>query len=262
MPSYAIIGASRGIGYAFLQNLSADPSNTVVGTARDAAATAEKAKNDNLKNLHILQADLTDYAGLKAAAAQTAKLTGGSLDYLVVNGAYISEVTASKFLTEFESDYTTLIADLQLHWDTNVVGVINAINAFLPLVQKSPIKKVIAITSGMADNDLISGYGIWEAAPYSISKAALNTTLAKYDARYRKDGILFLGLSPGVVETGGKAAEGSEMPGKFMRYAPHFKGPTTPAESVTAMLGVVSRATVDTGYAGTMVSQFGNKQWL
>ena len=262
MPSYAIIGASRGIGYAFLQHLSANPSNTIIGTVRNAAPTTEKVKADGLPNVHILQADLTDYAALKTAASETAKLTNGSLDYLVVNGAYISQVTDQNFLDEFDTDYDTLVKDLQLHWDTNVVGVISAINAFLPLLQKSSTKKVIAVSSGMAANDLISQYGVWEGAPYAISKAALNTTIAKYDAMYRKDGILFMSVSPGVVDTGAKMPEGSELPMKFGRYAPHFKGPISPEESVKAMLGVVERASVDNGYGGAFVSHFGNKQWL
>ena len=97
---------------------------------------------------------------------------------------------------------------------------------------------------------------------YAVSKSGVNTLIAKYDARYRKDGILFLSISPGVVETGGKIQEGSEMPMKFMKYAPHFKGPISPAESVSAMLGVVERAGVDNGYAGAFVSHFGNKQWI
>lgn len=57
----------------------------------------------------------------------------------------------------------------------------------------------------MADNDLISKFSVHEGAAYSISKAAGNTAVAKFDAQYRKEGILFLGISPGVVDTQGAA---------------------------------------------------------
>lgn len=49
---------------------------------------------------------------------------------------------------------------------------------------------------------------------------------------------------------------------KFVRYAPHFRGRSTPAESVRDMLSVINRASIETGYSGEFVSQFGNKQWL
>jgi NAD(P)-dependent dehydrogenase (short-subunit alcohol dehydrogenase family) len=83
----------------------------------------------------------------------------------------------------------------------NVVGNVHLFNLFLPLIQKGQAKKVITITSGMADIDFIANFNIASAAPYSISKAAMNAAVAKFSAQYRKDGILFLGLSPGLVNT-------------------------------------------------------------
>ena len=53
-----------------------------------------------------------------------------------------------------------------------------------------------------------------------------------------------------------------EMSAKFAAYAPHFTGPITPQESVGHMLKVFARSSVDSADAGTMVSHFGNKQWL
>ena len=42
-------------------------------------------------NVHILHADLTSYASLKQAAADTAKIVGErGIDYLVANGAFLS----------------------------------------------------------------------------------------------------------------------------------------------------------------------------
>jgi NAD(P)-dependent dehydrogenase (short-subunit alcohol dehydrogenase family) len=75
-------------------------------------------------------------------------------------------------------------------------------NLFLPLILKGKIRKVVAITTGLADIDLTLKYGLYEAAPYAISKAAMNMATAKFQAEYEKDGVLFLGISPGVVDTG------------------------------------------------------------
>jgi len=84
----------------------------------------------------------------------------------------------------------------------NVIGKIHLFNLFIPLIQKGSAKKVIALGSGLADDALTVKYEIEIAGPYSISKAAMNTVIAKYSAELGKNGILFLSLSPGSVETG------------------------------------------------------------
>lgn len=38
--------------------------------------------------------------------------------------------------------------------------------------------------------------------PYTVDKAAMNVIVAKYAAEYGKDGVLFMSISPGVVDTG------------------------------------------------------------
>lgn len=83
---------------------------------------------------------------------------------------------------------------------TNLVGNIHLFNIFLPLVMKSKLKKVIVLTSGHADLDLINDLEIETSALYAASKAALNAIVAKYNAQYKKDGVLFVSISPGVVD--------------------------------------------------------------
>lgn len=125
----------------------------------------------------------------------------------------------------------------------------------------------------MADIDLINRFSIAAATPYTASKAALNVLVAKYNAAYgATEGILFLGISPGVVatsraeslkDTSGEEVERFQaMLTKFQEYAPHFKGPITPAESVDAVLKVIDGASVEGGWGGKFVSHFGNTQWL
>ena len=49
---------------------------------------------------------------------------------------------------------------------------------------------------------------------------------------------------------------------KFSAYAPHFKGPITPEESVRMVMEVIEKASLEKGDGGAFVSQFGNKQWI
>jgi len=85
---------------------------------------------------------------------------------------------------------------------TNIIGNICLYNLFLPLVLKSNEKKVITLTSGHADLELINVYDLEISALYSAFKAALNVIVAKYSAQYKKDGVLFVSISPGVVDVG------------------------------------------------------------
>ena len=85
---------------------------------------------------------------------------------------------------------------------TNVVGNVHLFNLFLPLVLKGKVKKVIAISTGLADLNLTNDCDIDICALYGASKAALNVVVAKFSAQYKKDGVLFMSVSPGLVEVG------------------------------------------------------------
>ncbi|KAL2825097.1 NAD(P)-binding protein [Aspergillus cavernicola] len=269
MPSYVITGASRGIGFEFLRQLSADNANLVVGLVRDKPTTEAKvAKELPGRNIHIIEGDITDYDGLKKAVAEVAKLTDG-VDYLIANAAVVSPWSAYDGIGDLAQSPKELEKDLVESFKVNVVGNIHLFSLFLPLVMKGNAKKVITITSGMADIEFISTYDIAPAAPYSISKAGMNAAVAKFSAQYKKDGILFIGISPGMVDTGhyGNAteeqlAEAVKMVQKFSTYAPFFNGPITPEESVSAILDVITHADIKKGHAGAFVSHYGNKQWL
>lgn len=194
-------------------------------------------------------------------------MTDGGLDLLINNAALVSEKSGLKTLLDFPD--SELADDLTASFQANVVGVASTINAFLPLIRKGQWKKVITISTGMADDALINEYSIAVASPYSISKAATNTLVAKYNATLGKsEGILFMAISPGFVDT----LEGRQIPEEdlaamqrmgaaFAEYAPDFKGMITPEQSVNMVMDVVSKATVQT-MGGQFVSHYGNKQWL
>ncbi|KAL2822393.1 NAD(P)-binding protein [Aspergillus granulosus] len=270
MPSYLITGASRGLGFEFLRQLSADPTNLVIGLVRNKSVTEEKIVREfGGRNIHLVEGELTDYASLKKAAEDVARITS-SLDYLVANAAVISSWSAWEGLGDLGAkDPVRLEADLLESFQANTVGNIHLFNLFLPLIQKGQAKKVITITTGMADIEFIANFDIAIGAPYSISKAAANAAVAKFSAQYRKDGILFLSLSPGLVDTGNndnptpEQLEGfTKMAQQFATYAPSWTGPITPKESVEHLLDVIYRADINKGYAGSFLSHYGNKQWL
>lgn len=50
--------------------------------------------------------------------------------------------------------------------------------------------------------------------------------------------------------------------GKLAGYAPDFKGPISPKESVLHLRQIFETASIENGFAGAFVSHFGNKQWV
>ncbi|OQV10210.1 hypothetical protein CLAIMM_14239 [Cladophialophora immunda] len=260
MPSYLVTGANRGLGYGFVKYLAQNPENTIIGIVRDKAAADKSVAADGLKNVTMIQAEVADHKSLLTAREKVAQITGGSLDYLINNAALIDTTTQGKGLDDFEDAPDVLDKGLVDSFNVNVVGVIHVINVFLPLIKKGSAKKVVLISSGMADPDLVNS-GVFADGPYTISKAAANMAVFKYNAKYKKEGILFFALSPGVVATWPEGEEEPPVIAEFRKNAPGWKGPLTPRESAAACLKVIHDFNAEEN-GGSFVSHHGNKQWL
>ncbi|PYH46711.1 NAD(P)-binding protein [Aspergillus saccharolyticus JOP 1030-1] len=272
MPSYLVTGASRGIGWECFRQLASHADNTVIGLVRNKAETEKKVANEfpsGRERLHIIQGDITDYASLQTAATETAQITGGGLDYLIANAGVVSHFDAYDPIGVLGQNPTALEEELTHLFRVNVIGNIHLFNVFLPLIQRGTAKKVIAISSGQAALDMIPKLKIEVASLYAISKAALNTAVAKFGVQYAKEGILFMSICPGMVDTGHYVDATPEqmqglmaMLGSFAEYAPHFKGPASTEAAVKDVLAVMEKASVEKGDVGTFVSHYGNQQWL
>ncbi|KXH54740.1 short-chain dehydrogenase [Colletotrichum salicis] len=247
MSSYLVTGASRGLGFEFLRQLSADPNNIVIGIVRNAEATKHKVDAElQRKNIHVLQADLDDFDAIKATVNDASEITGGSIDYVIANAAFISIWSSYDGISVLGENPRRLEQDLLDSFRTNIVGNVHLFNLVLPLILRGHAKKIVTVSSGMADLDFISKSGIEVGAPYSISKAALNTAVAKFSAEHSNQGVLFFSISPGVIDTGlydnateEEKKKGMAMLGKMAKYAPHFTGPSTADSSVKDMLCLV-----------------------
>ncbi len=242
---------------------------TVFGLVRrNKAETEAKVEKEGLKNVTIFEADVQDAPALQKAAEGVSKITGGKLDIMINNAASLAPNYRWENLDEIPT--AVLEEELTDAYRVNVIGVIFGTNAFLPLIRAGSMKKVITLATGMADLDLTNELDVTSAAAYSISKTATNMVVAKYNASYGKsEGILFLALSPGMVDTGMNGDAETEQAQKgmqkmitsFAKYAPHFKGPITVEESISAMVDVITKATPES-LGGGFVSHHGDKNWL
>lgn len=160
--------------------LSSNNFNKVIGIVRNQTAVQTQLDADKLNNVRLVTADLTSPSALASAAQATAELTDGAIDYLIVNGAYVSEDTQSLTPTSFIGKEELFKDDLMTSSMTNVVGVLYIINTFLPLIRAGSIKKIIVISSGMADPGFMEIAGVPQAVTYTTSKAAANILVTKY----------------------------------------------------------------------------------
>ncbi|KAJ1337213.1 norsolorinic acid ketoreductase [Microdochium nivale] len=274
MPSYLITGASGSIGFEFVRQASANPDNIVIGLVRNKTKMDGKVASElpNRTNVHVVEGELSDYTSLARSVDPVSKITGGSLDYLIANAASMSTWSEFKPYEEQAKEPAKLTAELDEAWTINVVSNIHLFNLYLPLLRQSSIRKVVAISSGHADTDLVLNYRIDAALGYTVTKAALNMVVAKYHASYGAgdQAILFMSMCPGMVENEQNLAEPTEdaikygpaMFAKFAEFAPHFKGPVPPAGPVGDILRIAEQASLADGWGGSFTSHNGGKQWL
>ncbi|VUC35715.1 unnamed protein product [Clonostachys rosea] len=272
MPSYVVVGASRGLGYAFLKVLASDPENIVVGLARDDVALKQRLGKDGLaSSVHTFKTDVTNVAELKAARTEIEKVVQ-SIDYLIYNTAYKTIATLTRNLGEFSDDMDYLESEIDKSMKVNVMGAILTIDVLMPLVLRSSTKKIVALTSGMSSCEFTNDTGIDGGIPYSISKAGLNMLVAKYNATYKSDGVLVMGICAGYVNTleGGMPslserdqARFQDFGAKVQAYATKYAGPVPPEEGASQLLKVMHNSSLVNGNGGTCVSFFGSTtKWL
>ncbi|GJE88888.1 SDR family oxidoreductase [Phanerochaete sordida] len=272
MPSYVVTGANRGIGLEFIRQLSANPTNVVFGLVRNKANSQDLiALEKELTNVHVLEADVTDSARLKAAATEVAKVTGGTLDYLINNAAHVQTDRRFYNLTTYaeKGEEEKLTEDFDANFRVNVLGIVYATNAFLPLLKAtaaSALARVITISSAVGDPELARAMGFGSFVPYCASKAAVNMVVAKYAAQFAAENIVFLALAPGLVDTATRAPTPEELANamafieKLKKVYPNWEGkPLTPEQSVTSMLKIIEK--LDHKDSGAYISHKGGKEW-
>ncbi|RAK83937.1 NAD(P)-binding protein [Aspergillus costaricaensis CBS 115574] len=261
MSSYAITGASKGIGREFVRQLAADSTNTVLAIVRN----PESANISNLaskhSNVHIIKGDVTDPNSILEAATAAAAITDGKLDVLIHNSNAVDMDSMASTPSQLPFDAQAIQNIFSPSLNTAIYGGIWATNAFLPLIEKGAQKKIVHISSGMADVDLINKAGVSSGVAYSIAKAGLNVTVAKYAAELAPRGIKVLALSPGWVDTWEVGDTGEKPAGvvhanelllkMFQLVEPELKGQIQPEESVRKCLQVIEN--LDAGSSGLFI---------
>jgi len=234
--TYLINGSSRGVGLALVQHLLDNNTNaTVIAGARNIdVESLQTLKREYPNKLSLLKLDVANSDSVKAAAETTKRTHPNGIDFLINNAAIIGEAEST------EANFLNV-------YDTNVVGNLRVIQAFLPQVEKSQKKVIIGISSLAGSNTCAPfmetsyvGNETGVLFAYRVSKAALNHLYACYAVENKKKGILFVPIHPGLVET--------DMAKFSSSVGMKSENNISPAESAQKLLKVIQKLRLeDTG---------------
>ncbi|WP_049620656.1 SDR family oxidoreductase [Frateuria defendens] len=193
-----ITGANKGIGLETARQLGKQGVHVIVG-ARD-AAKAEQAVAE-LKQAGVaaeaLDIDVGDSASIEAAA-QEVERRHGRLDILVNNAGILLDDFALK-----PSEQS--IATWRKTFDTNLFGLVETTQAFLPLLRKSAAGRIVNLSSILGSNaahlDPQSPIYEYKLPAYDVSKSAVNAWTVHLAHELRDTPIKVNAVHPGSVKT-------------------------------------------------------------
>ncbi|MCX5199407.1 SDR family NAD(P)-dependent oxidoreductase [Streptomyces sp. NBC_00249] len=181
-----------GLGFETARQLVA-AGHTVYTAARNEDDAQHAAKELGARPIVL---DVSDDVSVQAAAAHISR-EHGSLDVLV-NNAGIPGAGAGKPVSDLTG------ADITAVLDTNVVGIVRVLHAFLPLLQRSGNGVIVNVGSGMGSFGRVQDPARVESHPYnpaySASKAAVSMLTVQYAMAYPNLRINV--VDPGPTSTG------------------------------------------------------------
>jgi NAD(P)-dependent dehydrogenase (short-subunit alcohol dehydrogenase family) len=194
MTTTLITGATKGLGFETARRLIA-AGHTVYVASRDAERGRRAGEQLGAR---AVQLDVTDDASV--AAAVRVVEAGGGLDVLV-NNAGIQAERAPSGVVLGAADLTAEM--MRQTFETNVLGPVRVLHAFLPLLQRSAAPVVVNVSSGLASLTRLTDPGIpqfaYPGVAYPASKAALNVITVQYAKAF--PALRINAVEPGFTRT-------------------------------------------------------------
>jgi len=210
-PVVLVTGANRGLGLEFARQYAAEGWQVYTSCrSPKGAKDLQHLAGENGGRIRVLKLDVTDTASVAAAAAE---LKGIAID-LLVNNAGVWGSRSDQF---GKLDYEAWAEVL----DTNTLGPMRVIEAFVENVAKSRLKKIVTLTSDMGS---IEGNASGGSYAYRSSKAAVNMVMKSLAIDLAPRGINCVAVNPGWART--------DMGGP--------RGSLSPAESIAALRSVIA----------------------
>jgi len=184
----AVTGGTSGLGRALVR-LFARHGASVAFLARGVEGL--RRMQALVPDAHAIAADVSRKEDIHPAALQLTGLLGG-LDVLVNNASSLGPVPLA-LLGDTECEA------LELALATNVLGPFRLTRALLGALAASAREGRGAVVVNVSSDAAVNAYAGWGA--YGASKAALRHLTHIWDEEARDDGIHFLSIDPGDMDT-------------------------------------------------------------
>ncbi len=203
LPTAVITGGNKGIGKATARALAGKGFKVWIG-ARD-IERGEQAKVElRSEGLEVfpIRIDVTDRRSIHAAA-ETIQAETDVLDVLVNNAGVSTEGTGVFGQTIPPSELPE--EKLRNLYEVNFFGPVFMIQAFMPMLRKSPGARIVNVTSDLGsfalNTDGVSPGRVINSLGYKSSKAALNMATVQFAYELRDTPIKINSANPGLVAT-------------------------------------------------------------
>src|ERR1044072_7858765 len=184
----AITGGTSGLGLALVRELSARGARVACG-ARTRKRVEEVAKEN--PGAHGILADVSKKEDIYPTAIQITGELGG-LDVLINNASTLGP-TPLRVLSDTECE------DLEDVFSANFFGPFRLTKALMGALAASAREGRGAVVINVISDAGISAYPHWGA--YGASKAALNQLSRIWNEEHEGEGVKFLSLDPGEMDT-------------------------------------------------------------
>lgn len=235
--TYLITGATRGIGLEFARQLSEDPENKVIASARNLNRAGKLEELADLKkNLFIVELEVGNPESTDKLAKQLFKIDSG-IDVFIHNAGIALPESAGLTINIGREVWLE-------QYKVNVLGPIEVFKAVYPLLIKRKTRKV-AFLSSVAGS--LSEFVPLPFGAYGQSKAALNYTIKHIAVELQSESFTVLSTHPGLVKTDmGNDAVASFDKVLSEEAVNRLKSRAITAEqSVSGLLKVISKAKVE-----------------
>jgi NAD(P)-dependent dehydrogenase (short-subunit alcohol dehydrogenase family) len=183
----AITGGTSGLGLALVRRLSADGAR-IAFIARSAPAVMRIAKETGA---HGIVGDIRSKQDIYAIALQTTGILGG-LNVLINNASSLGPIPLAPLAdTECEDFEQALVV--------NVLGAFRLTKALFGALAASARNGGTALVINISSDASLNAYPGWGA--YGASKAALRQMTAIWAEEAKADGVRFLSIDPGDMDT-------------------------------------------------------------
>lgn len=183
----AITGGTSGLGLAFVREFVRRGAR-VAFVARSPERVEQVAREHGA---HGIVGDISIKDDIYPIAVQIAGELGG-LDVLINNASDLGPIPL-KMLSDTECE------DLERAFDTNVIGPFRLTKALMGALAASAREGRGAVVLNISSDAAINAYPGWGA--YGSSKAALHHLTHIWNEEHAADGVRFLSLDPGDMDT-------------------------------------------------------------